>query len=83
MEGDSAISDGTPSARSSRFSASRRSPRRIALLRSICVFTILSRRSFSQGFWTKSRAPRRMASTARPTVPQAVITITGKIESMV
>ena len=27
----------------------------------------------------KSRAPRRMASTARSTLPQAVITITGSI----
>ena len=34
-------------------------------------------RSFSHGFWTKSRAPRRIASTATSTLPHAVITTTG------
>ena len=34
-------------------------------------------RSLSHGFWMKSRAPRRIASTARSTVPHAVITTTG------
>ncbi len=37
-----------------------------------------SSRSFSHGFWMKSRAPRLMDSTARSMLPQAVITITGK-----
>ena len=36
----------------------------------------------SQGFWMKSRAPRRMASTASSTLPHAVITITGSLPSM-
>ena len=39
--------------------------------------TTASTRSLSHGFWTKSRAPRRIASTARSTVPQAVMTMTG------
>ena len=30
----------------------------------------------------KSRAPRRIASTARSTLPQAVITTTGKVGSI-
>ena len=36
-----------------------------------------SSRSLSHGFSTKSRAPRRIASTARCTDPHAVITTTG------
>src|ERR1039458_10194792 len=40
-----------------------------------------SRGLMTQGFWMKSRAPRRMASTARSTLPQAVITITGSVLS--
>ncbi len=83
MEGASAISVGRPSARNSRFSASRRCPRRSAWPSSICVRRMVSRRAFSQGFWTKSRAPRRMASTATSTLPQAVITITGSVLSRV
>jgi hypothetical protein len=31
----------------------------------------------SQGFWMKSQAPRRIASTARSKLLQAVMTITG------
>ena len=45
------------------------------------VRRIASRRSFSHGFWMKSRAPRRMASTASPTLPHAVITMTGRLLS--
>ena len=41
-----------------------------------------TRRSLSHGFWMKSRAPRRMASTASCTLAQAVITITGRLLSM-
>ena len=36
-------------------------------------------RALSHGFWMKSRAPRRIASTASSTLPQAVITITGSV----
>ena len=38
-----------------------------------------SSRALSQGFCTKSRAPRRMASTASSTLPQAVMTTTGSV----
>ena len=48
---------------------------------SICVRRMESRRAFSQGFWIKSRAPRRIASTATSTLPQAVITTTGSVIS--
>ena len=41
-----------------------------------------SSRALSHGFWTKSRAPRRIASTATSTLPQAVITTTGSVGSM-
>jgi hypothetical protein len=41
-----------------------------------------SRRSFSHGFCTKSRAPRLMDSTARSMLPQAVMTMTGRRLSM-
>ena len=34
--------------------------------------------SLSQGFWTKFSAPARMASTTLPTVPKAVIMMTGR-----
>ena len=81
MAGASAIRLGRPSVRSSRFSASSRWPRFSAVLSSICVRTMASRRGLSQGFWMKSRAPRRMASTATSTVPHAVITTTGTVES--
>ena len=50
-------------------------PERLAQL--TWVRMIDSSRSLSHGFSTKSRAPRRMASTARCTDPQAVITTTG------
>jgi hypothetical protein len=42
---------------------------------------MVTSRSFSHGFSTKSRAPRRMASTASLTEPQAVITTTGSDSS--
>ena len=38
-----------------------------------------SSRALSHGFWMKSRAPRRMASTASSTLPQAVMTTTGSV----
>ncbi len=83
IAGDSAIRRGRPSARRRRFSASRRWLRRNASLRANCVFNTESRRAFSQGLRMKSRAPRRIASTASSTLPQAVITITGIMLSMV
>ena len=79
---ESAINVGRFSARSSRFSASNFCPRRNALPSSICVRSTESSRAFSQGFWIKSRAPRRIASTASSTLPQAVITITGSVLSI-
>ena len=80
---DCAISCGKRSARSARFSASSRCPRRSARPSSICVFRIAESRALSQGFWMKSRAPRRIASTASSTLPHAVITITGSVVSSV
>ena len=44
---------------------------------------IAESRALSHGFWMKSRAPRRMASTASSTQPHAVITITGSVVSSV
>jgi hypothetical protein len=38
------------------------------------VRSVATSRAFSHGFCTKSRAPRRIASTATSTLPQAVIT---------
>ena len=70
-----------PSPRSSEFSASSRCPLRSAWLSSICVRMMASSRALSQGFWMKSRAPRRIASTATSTLPQAVITTTGSVGS--
>ena len=52
---------------------------RSAWLSSIWVRTIASSRALSHGFWMKSRAPRRIASTATSTLPQAVITTTGSV----
>src|SRR5213076_1648617 len=51
-------------------------------LLSICVRTIESNRSLSQGFGTKSRAPRFIASTARSIVAHAVITTMGRVLSI-
>ena len=68
-----------PSPRSSEFSASRRCPLRSALASSTCVRTIASSRALSHGFWMKSRAPRRIASTATSTLPQAVMTTIGSV----
>ncbi len=81
IAGAAAINSGRPSARSNLASASNCCVRCRARCSSTCVRRMASRRSFSQGFWIKSRAPRRMASTARPTLPQAVITITGMLLS--
>ena len=81
IAGASAISVGRSTPRSSRFSASSRRPLRSARLSSICVRRMLVSRSFSQGFWMKSRAPRRMASTATLTLLHAVITTTGIVLS--
>ena len=75
------MNSGRPSARSRRASASRCCVRCRARCSSTWVRRIASRRSFSHGFWMKSRAPRRMASTASPTLPQAVITMTGMLLS--
>src|SRR5579864_8289804 len=58
-------------------SASSRSARRMMRYKSTCVRIMLSRRWLSHGFWMKSRAPRRMASTASSTLPHAVITTIG------
>jgi hypothetical protein len=55
---------------------------RSAWLSSICVRMMASSRALSQGFCTKSRAPRRMASTATSTLPHAVMTTTGSVGSM-
>ena len=81
MADDSATRFGMPSLRSSEFSASSRWPLRSAWLSSICVRMIDSSRALSQGFWMKSRAPRRIASTATSTLPHAVITTTGSVGS--
>ena len=81
IAGDSATILGNPSLRSSEFSASSRCPLRSAWLSSICVRMIASSRALSHGFWMKSRAPRRMASTAISTLPQAVMTTTGSVGS--
>ena len=64
------------------FSDSSRALRRRMPASSIWVRTVASTRAFSQGFWMKSRAPRRMASTARSTVAQAVMTTTGGAPSV-
>jgi hypothetical protein len=82
MAGDSATSLPWTSPRSSQFSASRRWPRRSARLSSVCVWRMASSRAFSHGFWTKSRAPRRIASTATSTLPHAVMTTTGRVASI-
>ena len=81
MAADCAINRGKRSARSARFSSSRRWPFRSARPNSIWVFRIAERRALSQGFWMKSRAPRRIASTASSTEPQAVITTIGRVAS--
>ncbi len=79
IAGAAEIIEGEASVRRMRFSASRRWPWRIAWPSAICVRSVVRRRALSQGFWTKSRAPRRIASTARSTVPQAVMTMTGSV----
>ena len=56
-------------------------PQRVAS--AICVRRMETSRAFSHGFATKSRAPRRMASTARSTLAQAVMTTTGSVGSRV
>ena len=81
MAGEVAIRVGASSASSAVFSASRRWPRRRARPSSTWVRRIDSRRSLSQGFSTKSRAPDRIAWTAISTLPQAVMTTTGRVLS--
>ena len=54
---------------------------RSARASSTWVRTMVRTRLFSHGFCTKSRAPRRIASTATSTLPQAVITTMGRVES--
>jgi hypothetical protein len=81
IAGDSAIKLGMVPRRSS-FSASSFRSRRSAEASSICVLTIASNRWLSQGFVTKSRAPRFIASTANSTVAQAVITTIGRLLSI-
>ncbi len=73
---------GLPSSRSARFSASSRWPRRRARDSSAWVRRVATSRAFSHGFCTKSRAPRRIASTASSTLPHAVITTTGSVASI-
>ncbi len=77
MAWEAATMAGAPSRRI-RFSASRRRLFRRAAASSRCVRRVARSRAFSQGFCTKSLAPRRMASTARSMLPQAVMTITGR-----
>ena len=67
--------------RSAEFSASSRSRARRARPSSTWVRTMASRRALSHGLATKSRAPRRIASTASSTLAQAVITTTGSVQS--
>ena len=83
IAGDSAINTGRSTARSTRSSASSFRAVRSARPSSTCVLTMASTRAFSHGFWIKSRAPRRIASTAISTLPHAVITMTGSSESRV
>jgi hypothetical protein len=64
---------------SSRCSAA--SSRRRVRPFSISRRSVASRWALSHGFCTKSRTPRRIASTARSTLPQPVITITGSSRS--
>ncbi len=80
---DSASSGEWPSACRAWLASSSRRPRRIARPSSVCVRMIASSRSLSHGFWMKSRAPRRIASTATSTDPHAVITTTGSDSSAV
>jgi hypothetical protein len=49
---------------------------------SIWLRTIARSRRFSQGLAMKSRAPRRMASTASSTLAQAVMMTTGSVGSI-
>src|SRR5207253_2889356 len=76
IAGDSAISSGRPSRRNARFSRSSCWLRRNALPSSTWVRSVASSRRLSHGFSMKSRAPRRIASTAPSMLAQAVITTT-------
>ena len=60
--------------------SSRRVRRRRCPL-STCWATEASTRALSHGFSTKSQTPSRMIATARGTVDQAVITMTGSVAS--
>src|SRR5947209_4613371 len=81
IAGELARKVGRDSARKRRFSASRREACRKAWRKSICVRRMESKRLFSQGLAMKSRAPRRMASTANSMLLQAVMTTTGTVLS--
>ena len=78
----SAIMNGRLSPRSRIFSCSSCRPLRNARPSSTWVRSTASSRSFFHGLVTKSRAPRRIASTASSTLPQAVITTTGSVLSI-
>ena len=81
MDAAPAMIRGRAWSRSAVFSASRRSRARSARPSSTCVRTMASSRGFSHGLATKSRAPRRIASTASSTLAQAVITTMGSVQS--
>ena len=71
-----------PPPRSARFSASSRWPRRSAPRQlDLRAQDGEQRARCPTASGTKSRAPRRIASTARSTLPQAVITTTGSVGS--
>ena len=80
IAGERAIRGGAPS-KLRRAAPSSWRPRRSARLSSTCVRTMASSRALSHGFCTKSRAPRRIASTATSTLAHAVSTMTGSVGS--
>ena len=80
IAGERAIRGGAPS-KLRRAAPSSWRPRRNARLSSTCVRTMASSRALSHGFCTKSRAPRRIASTAMSTLAHAVSTMTGSVGS--
>ena len=81
MAADWAMIAGPCLPRRSWFSCSNLRYARTAPASSIWLRTIASSRRFSQGFAMKSRAPRRMASTASSTLAQAVMITTGSVGS--
>ena len=80
IAGDSATKTG-PLSRWARWAAANRSPSLSARRNAIWFRATASTRALSHGFWMKSRAPRRIASTATSTLAHAVITTTGKVGS--